>query len=333
MQTLEHPASLLLLVPLAFLLYLRYFRANRGGTLWFSYRSWPAGGSRSGPTLRGVLWVASEAIFWAALFLLVVAAAGPSSVERERVYLSSGAEIVFVLDQSPSMAAEDFRPTNRFEAAKGMIRSFAAGRPNDRLGLVGFATQTVLHVPPTVDREAFLSALESLRVMELGEDTAIGTGLAVAALHLCTHAGARRAIVLLTDGENNAGEMRPETAAEIARRLGIRIYTVGIGREGETTVRFVDPRTGSETVGTYRGRFDEELLERIAYSTGGQYYYAGNPASLKLVFQEIDSSESAEARFRIHASSRPRFAPFVLSALLLLGVHLLLRRSVLRGLY
>jgi Ca-activated chloride channel family protein len=251
-------------------------------------------------------------------------------VEQEQVFLSRGTDIMFALDESPSMSAQDFRPENRFEAAKEVIRGFVSGRSNDRIGLVGFGSETLLRVPPTLDYAALLATLEGLSVMGLGEGTAIGMGIAVAALHLSASDSPNRVVVLLTDGENNSGEIQPQTAAEIARQLDIRIYCIGIGEEGETTLRFVDPLTGRETSGTYIGKFDEELLRATAAVSGGMYFHAGTPGTLKRIFREIDALETSEKRVRIYTRHDERYLVFLVLAVSLLGAEFLLRHLLVR---
>ncbi len=334
--TFEYPAALFLLLLVPALVYLRHFRGRRGGALYFAYEVWASDdapfhpGFHPGVTWGRVAYVVSAVLFWAGFGLLCVSAAGPATVEQERVFLSRGTDIVFVLDESPSMSAQDFEPTNRFEAAKDVIRSFVAGRSNDHIGLVGFGSDTLLRIPPTLDYDSLLEVLGPLSVMELGEGTAIGMGISVAALHLSAGKSPNRVIVLLTDGENNAGEIQPQTAAEIARQLDIRIYCIGIGEEGETTLSFIDPTTGRETTGTYIGRFDEELLRTIAAASGGTYFHAASPGTLRTIFREIDALESTEKRVRIYTRREQRFGLFLMIALALIGCDFMLRHLVVR---
>ena len=184
---------------------------------------------------------------------------------------------MIVLDESPSMAARDLGGDSRFATAVEVIRGFVAGRENDAIGVVSFSDRAALQVPKTLDRVALNAALERLRVMTLGDATAIGMGIAVALLHLQDSAAAGRVIILLTDGENNAGEISPRTAAAIAADKGVRIYTIGVGRAGATVLELTDPRSGLTRRGVYHGRFDEALLRRVAEITGGRYFAATEP--------------------------------------------------------
>ena len=152
-----------------------------------------------------------------------------------------------------------------------MIRKFVMGRKNDGVGLVGFGDEAVLRVPPTTDYDTFLARLEDMKILELGEGTAIGMGLSVAALHLSDSSASEKVIVLLTDGDNNAGEIQPMAAASMAAQMGIRIYVIGIGSEGEIPFEFVHPETGKLISGIQRSKFNESFLVKLSETGGGQF--------------------------------------------------------------
>jgi Ca-activated chloride channel family protein len=168
-----------------------------------------------------------------------------------------------------------------------------------------------------------------LEILGLGDGTAIGMGLAVAGVHLESSSGGDKVIILLTDGENNAGEISPATAAQVLSELGARIYAIGIGSEEEAELEFTDPQTGQVFRGTFTGGFDEQLLRRIAEGSGGAYFYAGNSGTLEAIFQAIDSIESVERRVRIRVQSRPLNRYFVLFALAGFAFDFLIRRFLL----
>ena len=343
--------GLLSLVPLG--IYFLHFYRGRGGRIRFSFSKW-RGESFSYPAyvLRAILFL-THLSFWAGVALLIVALAGPVKTVRETIYLSEGLRIIIVLDESPSMSAKDFQPENRFEAAKDVIVEFASSRPNDAIGLVSFSRDAALRVPPTLDTTTLIARLDDLRIMSLGDGTAIGMGLSVAAMHLersrgsrdlSTIGGARSGersgersgarmggvIVLITDGENNAGEILPETATDIASRLGIRVYAVGIGTSGEVPIEYTDPETGIVRTGMFESRFNEDLLKNIAESTGGQYYSAQSPGALNAVFRSIDALETTEKRVRIEVKSKSLYAPLLWIAGLLFLVNFVFRSIVLR---
>lgn len=185
-------------------------------------------------------------------------------------------------------------------------------------------------MPPTLDYRYLLSRLDELRIMDLGDGTAIGMGIAVAGLHLKDSTAREKVIILLTDGKNNTGEIPPETAAQIAAQIGARVYAVGIGSEEETPIEFVDPRTGKHYRGTLEGGFNEELLRSIVEKSGGSYFYAGNPGTLNAIFGAIDSLETIERRVRIRVRTRPVHDRFILAGILLLLVDFFFRMRLLR---
>jgi Ca-activated chloride channel family protein len=257
---------------------------------------------------------------------LIVALAGPEVAERERAFLTRGADIVIAIDQSPTMAAQDFQPENRFEAARAVVREFIGRRENDPIGLVGFGAEAALRVPPTLDYDHLLAALDEMVVFELGDGTAIGMGIAVAALHLQGSEAPRRAIILITDGVNNAGEIQPETAASAAAALGIEIYVVGIGSGEAVELVVTDPRTGTTRTGELVDGFEEDALRSIAEVGGGRYFFAGSRTALESVFEAIDAVERVEERSLLVVERTPYFSEVILLALGLILFDFLVRR-------
>ena len=330
MWVFDAPAYLLLLLFLPVLFYFRHVWRGRGGKLALPVQLW--NGISFHSSVMGVrfLYLSAAVCFWAGAVVMILALAGPTLVERERVYLSRGIDIMFVLDESPTMAAQDFAPGTRFETAREVIRDFVQRRENDAIGLVSFARQAALRMPPTVDHDAVLAALDQVRIMELGDGTAIGNALAIAALHLETSRAPERVIVLLTDGINNAGEILPETAARVAAQKGIRIYTIAIGTEQETVLEFEDPHTGRIFRGRFEGGFDEELLRAIADIAHGSYFHAGSPGTLQAVLQSIDTIETVERRVRIEVQRHPFHRQWLMLALGLLLLDFVIRKWLLR---
>ncbi|TVR05256.1 MAG: VWA domain-containing protein [Spirochaetaceae bacterium] len=330
MWVFESPGSLgwFLLFPV--LIYLRHIRAGRGGQVTAPIQLWRGASFR--PRLWGTrTWYAVCVVaFWLGIAALVVAAAAPTLVHRERVFLSPGSDIIFVLDESPTMAAQDFAPLNRFETAREVIRTFVRGRENDAIGLVTFAREAALRVPPTVDHTTVLDALESVRIMELGDGTAIGNALAVAVLHLESSPAPNRFIVLLTDGINNAGEILPQTAARVAAQVGIRVYTVGVGTDGEVPIEFEDPATGRMFRGVFDGGYDPDLLREIADISGGTFFQAATAGTLAAALQSVDTLESVERRVRIEVRRRPLHREAILVGLSLLLFDFLVRKWLLK---
>jgi Ca-activated chloride channel family protein len=213
----------------------------------------------------------------------VVAAAGPYTVERRSFWLSRGADVVFVLDVSPSMAARDIEP-DRLEAAKSLVRGYLeAGRP-EAIGVVLFGREAALLAPPSPDHAAVASRLDEAQPGVLGDGTAVGLGLAVAVRHVRSARGLVDRVVLVTDGENNAGGVAPEDAADLARRYGVELVVVGVGGPGEADIVYRDPATGRTVSGAYASSFDESSLRGLAERAGGVYFSAADSAALARAF-------------------------------------------------
>jgi Ca-activated chloride channel family protein len=226
-----------------------------------------------------------------ALAAWIVAAAGPEFGISSMDTTSEGIAIVLAVDVSSSMLAEDFAPSNRLDVAKEQSVAFISGREFDRIGLVAFAGEALTRVPITVDYLVLEQAVRGLRVGELEDGTAIGTAIGTAANRLRRAPGASKVVVLLTDGENTRGMLDPRTAAEAAAQFGIRIYTVGVGTEGEAPMPIGRGTQGRLRYQTLPVRIDEALLEDIAELTGGRYFRATDPEALNRIFQQIDRLE------------------------------------------
>lgn len=330
MLTFETPAYLFLLILLPVFMYLRHFSPSYSRSLRVSTGVWRKGLVPIRQRGLKVSLFISALFFWLGILLLGLAMGGPALSIHEKIHLNRGSDMVVVLDQSPSMGARDFPPETRLDAAVDMIRFFVSARSNDAIGLVGFGQEAVLKVPPTTDYDSFLERLEASSIMELGEGTAIGMGLAVAVLHLSESRAENKVIILITDGDNNAGEIQPLAAASMASQMGIRIYTIGIGGEGDIPFEFKNPETGKIMSGVLNSRFNEELLQELAVTGEGRFFKASSPGSLESVFRSIDSLETVEERVRIQVRTIPLYRLFIFIALLLIMADLLFRKVFLR---
>ncbi len=326
----DKPVILSFLFLLPFIIWYLEKQRTKGGVIPFSYAVWKDRGYEKWDRTMRRLILLGQFFFWSGVVFLVIAAAAPSAISRKKVYLSSGAEIIIVLDESPSMSAKDFQPENRFEAAKEIIKNFISGRENDRIGLVAFSREAALIVPPTAEYDALYSKLDSLQIMELGNGTSIGNGIAVAINHLKQSKSAPRVIILLTDGDNNSGEILPETAADIAMQLGIKIYTIGIGKNEDTYIEFRDPKTGKLYQGMYRGRLGVALLKRIAKRSGGRYFYAPDEESLREIFERIDSEEKVVRLTSFKTVKENKSKTFILLGMLLILLDFAMRKILLK---
>ncbi|HTM57615.1 MAG TPA: VWA domain-containing protein [Candidatus Udaeobacter sp.] len=276
--------ALLLLVPLA--VYLGRRRLSRpAAVLW--------GRTPASPPSPGLLFIRALGLLpWVALALAVLAAARPQRGISQSETESRGVDIVLVIDISPSMAAQDFRPLNRLNVARETAREFVRQRPHDRIGLVGFAATAFTQCPLTLDHGALIELLDQLTFGLAEDGTAIGMGLATAAAGLRHSKTPSKVIVLLTDGENNRGSIDPITGAELARAYGIRVHTILVGRGGVVPVPVDDPLLG-QRIEMVRMDVDETSLREIAARTGGRFFRATDSAALAHIYSEIDRMERA----------------------------------------
>ena len=264
---------------------------------------------------------------------LVIALARPRlGLERTESW-SEGVDIVVALDGSGSMAAEDFKPKNRFFVAKREARKFVEGRSHDRIGLLVFAGRSRTVTPLTTDRGMVLTQLEGLKLGDQGDGTAIGMALGNALARLKPSRAKSKVVVLLTDGGNNAGEIDPDTAANVAKALGVRVYTIGVGSsEGEVDipVQVKDPATGRVTEQRVRAKVDvdEALLQRIAEKTGARFFRATDSAGLGHIFGAIDQLEKSEIKTATYTRWREVFPSVLLPSALMLAVAGLLNAFV-----
>jgi len=264
----------------------------------------------------------------AALFLLIIALAGPRTGSSVVDINAEGIAIVVTLDISSSMLAEDLSPVNRMEVARTTARDFIRGREYDRIGLVAFAGEALTQVPITIDYAVLYQALEQLQAGSgmLEDGTAIGTALATAANRLRRVEGKSRVVVLVTDGENNRGEIDPLTAARATAAYGIKVYTIGIGTEGVARVPVARGPFGVQYA-SLPVHIDETLLRRIADMTGGKYFRAQTRQRLESIFAEINRLEKTKVSVRRYMNYTPWHLPFVLAAALFIVLEWLLRAS------
>jgi len=270
---------------------------------------------------------------WLVLGLLVVALARPQSVDAQRVIKGQGVDIALALDISGSMASLDFEPQNRLEAAKQVIEDFAAERPYDRIGLTVFSSIAFSQSPLTIDHvvlDRLLSQVDLAPRLKIDDGTAIGLGLANAANMLKDSAAKSKIVILLTDGANNAGQIDPLTAAEAAKALGIRVYTIGAGKPG--MVPIPQQSLFGQRVVMAESDLDEETLGQIADITGGLYFRAEDTDGLRQVYDEIDSLEKSDVEIRTFSTHEELAGWLLWPALVLLVAELALDKTVLRRL-
>lgn len=267
-----------------------------------------------------------------AFLMIVLVLCRPQTSNSWNDKTIEGIDIMLCVDISTSMLAEDLKP-NRIEAAKKVAAEFIAGRPNDNIGLTIFAAESFTQCPMTTDHAVLLNLFEgvSCDMVQRGfmdDGTAIGMGLANAITRLKDSKAKSKVIILLTDGSNNAGDISPQTAAEIAKSFGIRIYTIGVGTNG--LARYPYPVGGHIEYINIPVEIDEKTLASIARTTYGEFYRATNNAKLHEVYQEIDKLERTKMNVKQYSKRYEAFAPFALFACLFILLELLLRETILK---
>lgn len=330
--TFAHPWLLLLL---ALLPLMAWFKARRTQPPAFVYSSVQL--------VRAVLNVRRSrssqflaALRWLSLVLLIIALAQPRLSRSETRVNASGIDITVAMDLSGSMASEDFelsgQRVNRLQLAKHVLGGFIEKRSNDRIGLVAFGSQAYIASPLTLDHDFLLKNLERLELGAIeGNQTAIGSGLSTAVNRLRELKSKSKIVILMTDGVNNAGQITPLTAAEAAKALGIKVYTIGVGVRGQAPMPTRDI-WGRKAYQMVPVDIDEDTLQKIAEMTGGKYYRADNAERFEAIYSEIDQLEKTEAEVRKFSHHRELFSMILTAAVGFLLVEAVLKHTLLRRL-
>ena len=270
-----------------------------------------------------------------ALGCIIVALARPQLGRSNSTVQASGIDMILALDCSGSMEALDFKldgqPVNRIDIVKSVVSKFIDARPNDRIGLIGFAGAPYLVSPLTLDHDWLQQNLERVQVGAVEDGTAIGSAIATSVNRLRDQPGKSKVIVLLTDGQNNKGQITPQTAAEAAKALGVKIYTIAAGVRGEAPVPVTDA-FGNKRLAMAKVDVDEGTLKKIASETGGKFFRATDTGSLKDIYGEIDRMEKTTHQMKKFESHRELFAFAVLPAFALLGTGFMLSQTRFRRL-
>lgn len=265
-----------------------------------------------------------------ALALLIVALARPRLGRGSTEIEASGIDIVLALDVSGSMEALDFKlegqPANRLDVVKNVVGKFVSQRPNDKLGMLAFAGRPYLVSPLTLDHEFLAKRLADIKMGQVEDGTAIGSAIASAVSHLRDSNAKSRIIILLTDGVNNAGAVNPLTAAEAAKALGIKVYTIGAGTRGEAPVPVRDA-FGRTRLQTMKVEIDEEMLREVAAATGGQSFRATDTRSLEKIYDSINQLETTTRKLKQYQQYDELYLWFLVPGLCLLLLELLLNQT------
>lgn len=333
-MSFAHPFLLLLLLLLPLLAWLKGRRGNPPAFLYSSVRlvEGLSGVRRS----RAGMFLMS--LRWLVLALFIFALAQPRLTKSRTTVKASGIDIMVALDMSGSMISEDFvvngRRVNRFNMARSVLDGFIDKRPDDRIGLVVFATQSFIATPLTLDHDFLRSDLDRLSINDINANsTAIGDGLTTALNQLRAVNAKSKIVILMTDGQNNAGSIDPLTAAQAAQALGVKVYTIGVGKRGMAPMPVGrNPFTGEEVYQNQPVDIDEDTLQKIAQMTGGQYYRADNAERFQQIYAQINKLEKTEEVVNKFTEYHELFAWFVCSGLVLLLTEIALGQTVFRKL-
>jgi Ca-activated chloride channel family protein len=329
--TFAHPYLLLLLLIIPLLAWLKGRRGQQAAFLYSSVQ-----------LVKGIMGVTRSHtgrillnLRWLAFILFITALARPQLGEGHTKITASGVDIVVALDLSGSMAAEDFemnnQRVNRLTIAKDVLERFIIRRPNDRIGIVAFAGRAYVAGPLSLDHEFLLQNLERLNLNTIEDGTAIGSGLTAALNRLRDLKSKSKIVILMTDGQNNAGKVPPLTAAEAAQTLGVKVYTIGVGTRGTAPMPQTDV-FGRKTYISVKVDIDEDVLMEIAKKTGGKYYRADSTETLREIYDEIDRLEKTEVEVKRYQQYTELFPWVVLPGLVLLLLEIILANTVWRKL-
>lgn len=309
---------LFLLIPALIAWYVYRFRKSTPELLFSGLKPFEG----TSPSLKTRLIHSLFVLRMLALSLLIIALARPQRISSKSNINVEGIDIVIALDVSGSMRARDFQP-DRIGAAKRIAAQFINGRPNDRIGLVIFSGVAFTQAPLTLDHSVLISLLKEVKSGMIQDGTAIGDGLATAVSRLKDSKARSKVIILLTDGVNNSGAIDPETAAELAKMYGIRVYTIGIGTYGYAPYPVQTPY--GIQMQQMKVQIDQALLKEIANETGGKYFRANNNNKLRAIFKEIDKLEKSKISVRQFRKKYELYFPFALAALLIFVLEISLR--------
>lgn len=318
----EYLLGLLVLIPMVYW-YLKELNHSDASLQISSHRSLSDFPGSTKVKLRNVPYY----LRFLAIALLVIAIARPQSSNSWRTENTEGIDIMISLDISGSMLAEDFRP-NRLEASKSVANEFILSRPNDNIGLALFAGKSFTQCPLTTDHAVLINLFNSISYGMIEDGTAIGLGLANAVNRLKESKAKSKVVILLTDGDNNRGDIAPVTAGDLAKALGIRVYTIGVGSYGMVNIPVQTPL--GQQYQQIESAFDEQPLKEIAAMTGGKYFRATNNEKLRSIYAEIDQMEKTKINVREYNKKYEEFFLFVIAAFVLLIVEFLLRNVYLR---
>ena len=322
----QHPWFLLVLLLLPLMWYWKFrLKTNKDSSMTFPH----VGSIEDILSVKAMMVTYLPLLRYIGMAALIIALARPRLVLKEEEVKAEGIDIMLVMDLSSSMLARDFNP-DRLTVSKEMAKKFIDKRPYDRIGLVVFAGESFTQSPLTTDHRIVKEFLTSLESGMLEDGTAIGMGLASAVNRLKTSESESKVVILLTDGVNNAGYIKPMTAAEIAKEIDVKTYTIGVGSMGEAISPISRRSDGRYVFGVSRVEIDEELLTEISKLTGGQYFRATNEVGLEQIYSEIDRLEKTEIEVSVFKRYSEEFRRFLIFGLICLVLEWMLSQTILR---
>ena len=324
--TFANPLLLWLLIIIPILIFLYSFRDTLGSIYISSAENFSGMKKSFKEYMKQILFT----LKLIATALLILALARPQSTTSWKNISTEGIDIVLAMDISASMLAQDFKP-NRLEASKEVAIDFVDARPNDRIGLIIFSGESFTQCPLTTDHAIIKNLMGDIKTGMIADGTAIGMGLATSVSRIKESKAKSKVVILLTDGVNNMGAVAPQTAADIAKAFGIRVYTIGVGTKGKAKAPVAMYPNGQYVFDYVPVEIDEKMLQNIADLTGGKYFRATNNSKLASIYKEIDRMEKTIVEERKHTRRTEEFFPFALTAGILLLFNFTMKNTLLRS--
>lgn len=320
---------LLILIPLLFFLRsLRVFKRISFPAVLSDFQGESFEWNKNG---RKILSLTAKFFYAAAFAALVTALAGPVISNQEKIFSEPGTDVIFILDTSPSMAAKDMDGFSRLEASKNAVRSIMENQEGYGFGLVLVGSEAAVAIPPTINHQFFEQKLADVAVGIMGDGTALGDGISTSVYHLASSSAQKKCMILLTDGENNAGKIHPETAAQLASEHEIALHIVGVGSKGTVPFEYTDPKTGKNYVGTLESDYNSASLRKLAATGNGKYFEVRTIDELRFSLQNIASRENSNQAFSYQNSQRELYKKVLGFAIILFFLAIFLRLVVLKG--
>lgn len=330
MLSFQNPLAFLFLLLIPLLYILRYFKIFEQIKFFAVLNDWNGKSFEWSGKWYNFLYVFSKVLTILGCICVIVAMADPVIKIQEKVYTSLGTDIVFVVDTSPSMAAQDMNGNNRLAAAQSAINFLVSQHDGYRYGIVVLGSEASVLVPPTSDFTYFKNRIDELKIGYFGNGSAIGDGIGTAFCHLASSKAPKKCIILLTDGENNAGDIHPETAANLAASNQIALYVVGVGSKGTVPIEYVDPLSGKLYSGYLNSNFDSSSLKQIASIGNGLYYEVQTIEELNSALSVVVKNENVQQNYTYKSVNELLYKNVLLLSFILFAITFVIKKLLLR---